>query len=103
MTPRRTMLRVTPSAPPTSPSVPAAAAGSGVKKSASERLRLRRAHPRHRGAYLPVVARGLPGSRRGASVRAMGADSRLDDGGLPPAAPPGGKAGQGAPQEVLDR
>src|ERR1700756_5054131 len=33
MTPSRTMLRVTPSAPPTRPSVPAAALGSGVKKS----------------------------------------------------------------------
>src|SRR5262249_26133296 len=36
ITPSRTMLSVTPSAPPTSPSVPAAAAGSGAKKSAPE-------------------------------------------------------------------
>src|SRR5665213_1551990 len=32
-----TMLRVTPSAPPTSPRVPAAAVGSGVKKSLTDR------------------------------------------------------------------
>ena len=32
-----TMLRVTPSAPPTSPNVPAAAVGSGVKKSTIDR------------------------------------------------------------------
>src|SRR5215467_10178825 len=36
ITPSRTMLRVTPSAPPTRPSVPAAADASGVKKSARE-------------------------------------------------------------------
>src|SRR3982074_717442 len=39
MTPRITMLSVTPSAPPTRPSVPAAAAGSGVKKSVMDLYR----------------------------------------------------------------
>src|SRR2546430_4483119 len=167
ITPSKTMLSVTPSAPPTRPGVLAAGAGSGVKRSAIEpkcsasttpkrttsmsamvtsarpesiapsqpielacftlgerfcsfasgigcasghgngdpnlwerdsrsRLRLRRPDPRHRGARLPVVARGLPGPRRGAAVRALGADRRLDHDRLPSPAPPRRAAGPAA-------
>src|SRR5690242_10834519 len=62
----------------------------------SHRVRLRRPDPRHGGAGVPLLARGLPGARRGAAVRALGADRRLDDGRVPPPAPPRGAARQAA-------
>src|SRR5690348_13735226 len=44
-----------------------------------DRLRLRRSHPRHRRTGLPVLARGLPGSRHRAALRPLDPDRRLVD------------------------
>src|ERR1700745_3258130 len=62
----------------------------------SHRVRLRRPDPGHRGAGVPLLARGLPGARRRAAVRTVGADRRLAQHAVPPAVPPGGAAGEAA-------
>src|SRR5260370_40175190 len=55
-------------------------------------LRFRRPHPRHGGADLPLLGRGLRGPWAGAAVRVMGEDRGLLEPGIPPTAPPGGEA-----------
>ena len=79
MTQIKTMLRVTPSAPPTRPRVPAAAAGSGVKRSAIDPKWKASKTPNSTTSITATVTRARPESIAPAQPRAADCCSFLSE------------------------